>query len=187
MPYYWRAEFTAQSRLVSALMSLYAQLEQLPPSHRPEITPFAVFMAFSVEAYLTSIGFRVVPFWEMIERVPWREKVEILHSVAGKESKWGQEPLQFLLELFRLRDRLAHGKPEQVSSAPFASENEVRAAVANPHLKDEPEWYDRLDRAWAMSAKDRFLRAMTYLGQLHGYHESDHLLRSSTSIEYRDV
>jgi len=182
LPYYLRTEFTAQSRLVWALMNLYAQLESLPPDPRLEITPFAVFMAFSVEAYLNSIGFRVVQFWETIERIPWRDKVEILHSVSGREPKWGEEPLQFVQELFRLRDRLAHGKPELLRSVPYASRESAHAAVGP--LVEEPEWYRRLDQAWAVSAKVRFNRAMVYFGALHGFHESDHLLRSSTSIEY---
>lgn len=38
MPYYLRTDFTAQSRLVSALMGMYAALEQLPASQRTEIT-----------------------------------------------------------------------------------------------------------------------------------------------------
>ena len=142
-------------------------------------------MAFSVEAYLNTIGFKVVQFWETIERISWREKVEILHSVAGREPQWGREPLQFAQELFRLRDRLAHGKPEQLRSAPFPTLEAANAAIHAPSL-EEPEWYRRLDRAWAVAAKARFTRLMTYLAALHGFHESDHLQKSSTAIEYED-
>jgi hypothetical protein len=181
VPYRIRAEFTAQSRLVAALMGLYAELDK-NPTHERDVTPFAVFMAFSVEAYLNSIGFRVVPFWEKIERISWRKKIEILHSIADRKPEWGQQPLQFAQELFDLRDRLAHGKPEVLLTVPYATREEAYAVHARPDI-EQPEWYRRLDRTWAVSAKAQFNRLMVYLGALHGFHESDHLLHSSGSIE----
>lgn len=130
---------------------------------------------------MNSIGARVVPFWDTIERITWRQKVEVLHSVAGKRPSWGEEPLQFVSELFRLRDRLAHGKPEQLRSGPYSSAAEVDTALHSG--LEEPQWYRDLDLAWTMSAKERFRTAMVYLGALHGFPESDHLLSSTCSVE----
>jgi len=163
-------------------MGMYAALERLPASQRTEITPVVVFMAFSIEAYLNSIGTRVAAFWDIIERITWRQKVEVLHSLAGPRPRWGAEPLQFISELFRLRDRLAHGKPEQVRSRPYSSAVEVDTALRS--ALEEPQWYRDLDLAWATSAKEKFRTAMVYLGALHGFHESDHLLSSTSSIEH---
>jgi len=163
-------------------MGMYATLGGSAASQRTKITPVVVFMAFSIEAYLNSIGTRVAPFWDIIERIAWRQKVEVLHSLAGTRPNWGEEPLRFVTELFRLRDRLAHGKPEQVRSGPYSSATEVNAALRSE--LEEPRWYRDLDRAWATSAKEKFRTAMLYLGALHGFHESDHLLSSTASIEH---
>ena len=182
MPYYQYTEFTAQSRLVSALMGMYAMLEKTPENTRIEITPFVVFMAFSVEAYLNSIGNRVVDYWDKIERISWRDKVEILHTIAKKEPFGGEEPLQFISHLFQLRDKLAHGKPEKVRSEPF--QTRIEAKSVPPTHQVQPDWYKNLDREWAFSAKEKFRIAMQYLSSLHGFHESDHLHHSTGGIEF---
>jgi hypothetical protein len=49
------SDFTAQSRTVAALMAMYGQLER-GGSTRNELTPIVVFLAFSIESYLNSIG-----------------------------------------------------------------------------------------------------------------------------------
>ena len=184
MPYYQYTEFTAQSKLVSALMGMYAMLEKTPENKKLDITPFAVFMAFSVEAYLNSIGNRVVDYWDIIERISWRDKIEILHKIANKKPVWGEEPLQFINHLFKIRDKLAHGKPEKVRSEPFQSRAE--AETISPTHQYQPEWYKKLDRDWAISAKEKFRISMKYLGSLYGFHESDHLHHSSGGTGYEN-
>jgi len=184
MKYYTFTEFTAQSRLVSALMGMYANLEKTPVNIKTEFTPFAVFMAFSVEAYLNSIGFRVVPFWKSVERNKWKEKIEILHSVSEKNTNWGEDPLQFISELFKIRDKLAHGKPETVKSDPYNTQVEVEKASLSHD--EQPDWYKKLDREWVLKAKDKFRIAMQYFSSLHDLHESDHLSHSSGGIMIDD-
>ena len=63
------SNFTAQSRTVSALMSMYAQLEA-DASSRMQLTPIVVFLAFSIESYLNSIGARKLSIWDELERLP---------------------------------------------------------------------------------------------------------------------
>ncbi len=50
-------DFTAQSKTVSALMSMYALMER-DSAARIELTPIVVFLAFAIESYLNSIGAR---------------------------------------------------------------------------------------------------------------------------------
>jgi hypothetical protein len=160
-------DFTAQGINVRALMSLYAELERDP--EKTSLTPFVVFLAFSVESYLNSLGARQLPIWDELERLPWKSKITILHKVAGATPKWGEEPLVFASEVFKLRDKLAHGKPERVFDTLTSMPGEVPI----------PTWFAGINRAWVLNAKQRFRSLMVYLASLFGLHESDHLLLSS--------
>lgn len=169
-------DFSAQGPTVQALMVLYGQFEKRQFS-KPELLPFVVFMAFSVEAYLNSVGARNIKFWDDLERLPWRQKVSILHKNVGVNLDWGKEPLQFAADVFRMRDRLAHGKPETVLGPICADTQNANRHFLNGDL--EPEWYKALTVDWIADAKDRYHHLMTYLGQLYGFHESDHLHSAS--------
>jgi hypothetical protein len=177
------SDFTAQSRTVSALMSMYAQLES-SPSSRVELTPIVVFLAFSIESYVNSIGARTLTIWDELERLPWKNKISILHKTAGRTPEWGKDPLKFAKEVFSLRDRLAHGKPERVVGPKFRTEAEAAKYLSGPNLHPalQPEWYTRITPEWVLSAKERFRLLMVYLGGLFGLHESDHLLSSTGGL-----
>ena len=158
-------------------MSLYSILEKTPEKRRMEYTPFVVFMAFSIESYLNNIGSRVVDYWDNIERITWNNKIEILHSIAQRKPEWGREPLQFIKELFTIRDKLAHGKPEKIEGDIYPTIEDAHTALSK--FDPEPGWYSKIDREWIIRAKDKYHEAMVYLGNLHGFHESDYLLLSS--------
>lgn len=171
-------DFTAQSKSVGALMKMYGLLERAEPVNLP-LAPVVVFLAFSIESYLNSLGARSIPFWDEIERLPWKAKVNVLHSSAGREPDWGAEPLQFAIEVFRLRDKLAHGKPERVLGPKMPAD-------AEPTMLTEavlqPDWYKSITLEWVLGAKERFHLLMVYLGGLFGHDDSDHLHSSSGGI-----
>jgi hypothetical protein len=173
-------DFTAQSHNISALMRLYAQLEK-NPQDAPPLTTIIVFAAFSVEAYINSIGAKKVDFWEEIERLPWRKKVVILHKHAGATPDWSKDPLQFALEVFRIRDNLAHGKPERVLGPVCSDHKKAEELLSSAHLK--PDWFKTISKEWVAGSKDRLRVLMIYLGQLYGFHESDHLLHATGGIQ----
>ena len=118
------AEFTAQSKTVSALMSMYTFVQR-NPDIRIEFTPIIVFLAFAIESYLNSIGARQLEIWDELERLPWKAKVAILHKTAGRSIDWGKDPLQFGVEVFTIRDKLAHGKPERILGPVTNSQDEA--------------------------------------------------------------
>jgi len=161
-------------------MSMYGQLER-GGSSRIELTPIVVFLAFSIESYLNSSGARKVDIWEELERLTWRKKIAILHKTAGMAPEWGKDPLQFAHEVFALRDRLAHGKPERIVGPKFRTEAEAARYVGGSELNRglQPEWYTEITQDWVMKAKERFRLLMMYLGGLFSLHESDHLLSST--------
>lgn len=160
-------DFTAQGLNVMALMNLYAALETGGLENR-NLTPFVVFLAFSIESYLNTLGARSIEFWDEIEKISWKRKIEILHKKVAKTADWGKEPLQFATEVFRLRDKLAHGKPERVLGPKDGARIRGNEFV--------PEWYKGITRDWVLEAKDRFHELMIYLGALFDFDESDHLL-----------
>lgn len=172
-------DFTAQSQAVKALMSMYAQIER-NPIEPLNLLPMVVFMAFSIEAYLNSLGSRKLTIWDELERLPWEKKMQILHKVAGKELDKGRDPLQFAYEVFKLRDRLAHGKPERVLGPVFTDPKEAEAFNFGQRVRGlEPDWYKKITKEWIMDAKERFRLLMTYLGALFAFHESDHLMHAN--------
>lgn len=171
-------DFTAQSFNVQALMKLYAGLEREPESES-NLVPIVVFLAFSVESYLNSLGAAHLEIWDELEKLPWRSKVEILHKVAGKNPDWGKEPLQFATEIFKLRDKLAHGKPERMTGPITSIPPDLHDHSAWAYV---PEWYAGITVEWALKAKGRFRALMAYLAALFGLHESDHLRASQGGI-----
>lgn len=177
------SDFTAQGKNVAALMGMYAALER-EPNIRVELTPIVVFLAFSIESYLNSIGARKIAIWDDLERLPWKQKVSILHKNVNRSPDWGRDPLQFCAEIFKLRDKLAHGKPERVVG-PFETSPQVAHRLA---ISDDlqPDWYAAITREWVIAAKERFWVLMTYLGDLYGLHESDHLLSATGGVLTHD-
>lgn len=171
--------FTAQSLNVQALMSMYRDLEDADDD-KDRIMPIVVFMAFSIEAYLNSLGARCIPYWDELERLPWRKKISILHAAAEKQPDWGGKQLQFVCEVFNLRDKLAHGRPITIVGPAFDDHHSAVVFLAERNL--QPEWFGRLTKAWALVAKENFTEFMKYLAALHGVHEVDHLVISTGGV-----
>ncbi|WP_039018997.1 hypothetical protein [Halocynthiibacter namhaensis] len=73
-----------------------------------------VFVAFTVEARVNFIGQKVFgEGWP--EKANLEEKIELLNVHLGIGLCRGDRPLQTILKLKKLRNTLAHGKPEIVS------------------------------------------------------------------------
>jgi hypothetical protein len=178
-------DISAQAINVRALMTLFAQLERrenLPGLERMDsagLVPFVVFMAFAIESYLNSLGFRHVKAWEDLERLPWKAKTALLHEIANKAYDWGVEPLQFAKEVFSIRDRLAHGKPERIYDDKTVAEGSWSIV---PPEDLWPDWYKAVTLDWLAGARSKFRQLMIYLGDLFGHHESDHLCAAAVII-----
>ncbi|MDR2851962.1 MAG: hypothetical protein LBV61_02720 [Burkholderiaceae bacterium] len=112
------------------------------------------------------------------------EKISILHKTAKRSPDYGRDPLQFCTEVFKLRDKLAHGKPESVFGSIETDINAAHHLLINNLL--QPDWYTSITREWILQAKERFRVLMIYLGDLYGLHESDHLHVSSGGISTDD-
>ncbi len=171
-------EFSPQAKSFYALTCMFALLEE--DQGKLPLEPIVVFTAFTIEAYLNSLGARVVPFWDEIERSPWRSKIEILHTVANKQPDWGRDPLQFALEVFRLRDKLAHGKAESVAGPKLPLVLDPNALLLNTKLR--PEWYDSINLGWAKEANKRLTVLLSYLSVMLGFPEQDYMRAATGSV-----
>jgi hypothetical protein len=172
-------EFTPQAKSFHALMCMYSLWEN--DEANVPLEPIVVFTAFSIEAYLNSLGARVVPFWDEIERSSWRSKVSILHTVAGRQPEWGADPLQFAAEVFKLRDKLAHGKAEQVVGPKVPLEVDPNALLMGPALR--PKWYDEINVAWVKQAQERLTNLLGYLSLMLGFPEQDYMRAASGKVQ----
>ncbi len=101
-----------------------------------------VFSAFSIEAKVNFVGWKVLrDGWP--EKANLREKLNLLNEVLKMDLSWGKLPLQTILKLKRLRDVLAHGKPEIVEKF------EV--------VEVEPDVWDALKGQWETSVTPKFV------------------------------
>ncbi len=184
MPNYWPYfDFTPQSNARSALARLHLRLSKGELLQEEYLT-IVVFTAFAIEGYINGVGSRHIHFWEELERLPWKSKVEILHKHAARNADWGQEPLQFAVEVFRLRDKLAHGKPETVKGPRFETSEEALDFLNKPdaHLILRPAWYSKLTAEWLHQSRERTRALMLYIGNMYGLHEGDYQLSATGGI-----
>ncbi|HEV8034310.1 hypothetical protein [Yoonia sp.] len=101
-----------------------------------------VFAAFSVEAKVNFVGFKVLENgWP--ERANLREKIDLLLRVLPLDFEWGNRPLQTIADLKRFRDTLAHGKPEIID----------KTEISNV----EPEVWDALKSQWEKRVSREFV------------------------------
>lgn len=75
----------------------------------------AVFHAFAFEAYLNHVGAHEIAFWEQIDRLPYKRKLNIIGTQLGLDINLGQEPFQVVGDLFALRNMLAHGRTVEIN------------------------------------------------------------------------
>jgi len=167
--------FSAQFWNVTALNRLYAPIDnclEVPKIELVELLPIVVFMAFSIESYINSLGFRKVELWGEIERSPWRKKINILHKTASKTPDWEKGHLQFCAKLFALRDRLAHGQPTRHFGPGFDTPEEAeKFALSNQYI---PDWFQEIDAKWIVAARERYTELMAYLAGMQGLPENDY-------------
>ncbi len=71
--------------------------------------------AFKFEPYLNHVGAILFTYWDEMERLPHKNKLNIIRSHLDIKKEDGKRPYQTLKNLFYLRDAVAHGKTEYLS------------------------------------------------------------------------
>lgn len=75
-----------------------------------------VFFAFAFEAYLNHVGAEELPFWDEIDRISHRKKLAVLSKHLGFTKDTSKRPLQTILQLFEVRNALAHGRTQSLTT-----------------------------------------------------------------------
>ena len=166
------SEFTPQAHNLEIVYSLLRRVEKDELSDN-ELPAVAVFMAFTIESYLNSIGQRRFQKWR--ERDSWRTKIKLLHRDSGHEPDWDSPLLSMAAALFNIRDRLAHGKSEIAASRPFQTIEAANACLNDPtQPRPKPRWL--LDFEIELrSLKSRFQELLSYLAKVGGVESLDFL------------
>jgi len=98
--------------LFTADCLLESGLEQKPVPH---FMASSVFSAFALEAYLNWLGGRLFPHWAYLERLKPTEKLALISDQLKLDIDSSRRPWQTVWRLFRFRNQMAHGKPEQLT------------------------------------------------------------------------
>lgn len=176
------SDFTAQGKNFQVFSAFLYRFENKQISNH-ELPALVVFAAFTIESYLNSLGSRNIPYWEDLERLPWRNKVRIIFKDASAELNWGEDPLQFATEVFGLRDKLAHGKPERVISQYFDTYDEACAHLRDPYgLNLRPPWLVKIESDWTSDFRVRFENLMSYLAQVGCRNSFDYCVSANGGI-----
>ncbi|WP_339475251.1 MULTISPECIES: hypothetical protein [unclassified Pseudomonas] len=170
----------AHSTNLGVLHAMMRNLKSHPdsPDH---IIPPAVFLAFTIEGYLNTLGCEVIPRWTELERLPWKTKITLLHSFAGATPDWSRPPLQFATRIFKIRDHLAHGKPETTRGPCFDLREDAAAYMEEGSF--QPKWYTELNKAWINDAYRNLSNLLGYLSELHGFNGEYHLMSAIGGID----
>jgi hypothetical protein len=166
------AEVTAQRRNIQALHALMSAIGVGEPKPA-QLIPIIVFMAFSIEAYVNNLGFRYISDWNEKERNPWKDKIKSLHKAKGISASWSSGPLAFASSLFKIRDRLAHGKPEHIEGPSFDSIQEAQNHIASSDF--DPDWFSALGTKWYQESQKQFFELLEYLAVLHNLSPTDYM------------
>jgi hypothetical protein len=90
-----------------------------------------VFFAFAFEAYLNHVGTEELTFWEEIDRISYKKKLTVLSKHLGFTKDVSKPPLQTILQLFELRNALAHGRTQNLTIKKTSASPPPHDAVFN--------------------------------------------------------
>ena len=74
-----------------------------------------IFSAFSLEANVNFIAYKIFDNWDDHERESLEEKLKLICDEIGVDFNKEKRPFQTVTLLVRFRNSLAHGKPDSVS------------------------------------------------------------------------
>ena len=140
-----------------------------------------LFSTFAVEAYLNHIGEARMPSWETEQsKLSWRDKLDLIAQQLNIEPDFGVRPFQTLIEVFKFRNKLAHGR---TTTAEFTYRSTGKAEEDFAPL--DPEW---LRKYWSDDAVERVLldtgKIMELVHEKAGYNKHElHLISSGNFSE----
>jgi hypothetical protein len=118
MPKY-ETTYEVESKTYAAIFHTAWHLLDMAESHEMgkllNLQAATVFFAFTFEAYLNHVGAEELTFWAEVDRISYQKKLSVLSKHLGFAKDLSKPPLKTILELFKLRDALAHGRTESTT------------------------------------------------------------------------
>lgn len=72
------------------------------------------FSAFTLEAFFNHAGQECVSYWTEIERITPLQKLKVLYDIADITYDKSKRPIQTVIEVFKFRNFMAHGRTEHL-------------------------------------------------------------------------
>lgn len=121
----WESDYSGHSKTYVVLNHTAWHLLDTAETHEKgsllNLQAAAVFCAFALEAYLNHVGEEELEFWSEIDRISYAAKLEVLAKHLGFTVDKSQRPFQTILELFRFRNELAHGRTQTIQETIVSS------------------------------------------------------------------
>lgn len=73
-----------------------------------------LFSAFTHEAFLNTLGTKIISFWKELEYLKPTQKLTIIAETLQFSPDFSQRPYQTLKALFDFRNAMAHGRDEEI-------------------------------------------------------------------------
>jgi hypothetical protein len=73
-----------------------------------------LFSAFTHEAFLNTLGPKLLSFWKELEYLKPIQKLTIITETLNYKPDFGKRPYQTLQALFEFRNAIAHGRDEEI-------------------------------------------------------------------------
>jgi hypothetical protein len=120
-----KREFRAFAELSHADWVLLENAREQREGWLYECMASILISAFKVEAYINHAGKALFPYWDEMDRLPVKSKLNIIRSHLGMDTKDGQRPFQTLHDLFEFRNDLAHCRDEILDPPESIEEGDV--------------------------------------------------------------
>ena len=74
-----------------------------------------IFSAFTHEAFLNTVGPKIIPFWDALEYLGPQKKLQCILKSLKHKPNFGARPYQTLSGLFKFRNQIVHGREHKIT------------------------------------------------------------------------
>ena len=144
------ANFYTFAYLRQAAWNAFETAQSVPEGSNYHRVSAVLFSALTIEAHLNHVGESTISDWDTVEPTfRWRDKFARVAQELKLPIDKSRRPIQTIIEVFRFRDRLVHGKTH-------SEELKYKYRDGRPSREDtlDPDW---LRKYWSDDAVKRVL------------------------------
>lgn len=98
------------SEMWIASYAMLKKAKEAPEGSYYQLMASLIFTAFTLEAFLNHIGQNIFKCWEDLDKLSPSGKLNLIAEKLEIEKDDGKRPFQTVIELFKFRNDVAHGK-----------------------------------------------------------------------------